>query len=120
MIDVADIINDPDYAKDYTILRSNGFFDEGGFTETITEIPDYSAVLPTNTKDLEQVPEADRISGSMTFYSSIPLFVTRNNDTDRGNSDKLRFKNELYKIVKLLDYSDFGLYKAIATRISGN
>lgn len=120
MIDVSELITDPDFAESYQVERSTGFFDEGGFTESLNVFDNYGSVQPTDTKDLEQVAEGDRISGSITFYSVIPLFVTRNK-SEKGNSDKLIFNGERYKIVKLLDFmSNGGYQKAIAVSIAGD
>lgn len=118
---MSEVITDPDFAKEYNIHRSSGGnFDEGGWIENAeTIIPVIGPIFPTNSKDLLQVPEGDRITGTQTFYSTIQLFETENKEVKR-TSDKLEWKGELYKIIKMLDYSDYGYYKAIATRITGD
>jgi hypothetical protein len=120
MLDMSEVITDPDFAKEYNVYRSSGYFGEGGWIENDkTTLSVTGPILPTNSKDLQQVPEGDRIIGNMTFYSTIELFETRNGD-NKGTSDELEWKGELYKIIKMLDFSDYGYYKAITARITGD
>jgi hypothetical protein len=65
------------------------------------------------------VPEADRVEGMVTFACIEPLYTTRSSDTAPGTSDKLEWHGELYKIIQLLDYLDYGFNVAVGVRLSG-
>jgi hypothetical protein len=120
MIDVFELITDPDLMQSYTVLRSSGRFTVGGWQENTPEqISMQGVVLPTTSKDLEQLPEGDRVTESMTFYSTDPLFVTHN-DSNAGTSDQIQFNGSLYRLARVKNYSKYGYWKAIGVRMSGD
>jgi len=119
MIDVAEIINDPDFYQSYIIHRKGGYWLGGTWKETDTEISSGGVVIACNAKDLEQIPEGDRVKGMMCFYNTSPLYVTRDNG-QKGTSDQIFWNSELYRLDQVFPYSDYGYYKAIGYRIKGN
>ena len=79
MINVQDIVADADMASpdQWTILRSTATFGWGGVTSVTTQIPLFGPVRVASNREIEMLPEADRVGSIRAFYSTIPLFVTR-------------------------------------------
>ena len=115
MIDVSRVINNPKFAKNFTVYRKTGSFIAGQFIPTETPITFYGVITPCNPKDLVQVPEGDRIVGLMCFHCTQQVYVT--NAT--GTSDEIIWNNERYRISSTIPWGDFGYYKAFGVRMVG-
>lgn len=119
MIDISEIIDDADFARNYQVKRQKGEFDCGEFVITDTSIIDeFGPVVPYNDENIEYTPNGDIISGDKIFYSKNPFYTTKNkNDTESAYlSDILIYKNETFVIVAVKDLSEWGCYKAVASR----
>jgi len=119
MIDVSELIVDPDFAQEYTVYRKSGDWFEGVFTETEAVINFYGPIIVANTKDVNMLPEGDRIAGLMMFYTTAdnPFLITRNTNGSLGTSDQPVWRGERYKIMQVSPFDDFGYIKAIGTRM---
>lgn len=122
MIDVSELIIDPDFAQPYMVHRMSGDFVAGRFVEIPTTLQFYGVVIAANVKDVNMMPEGDRIAGLMVFYTTAdnPIFVTRNLDNNKGTSDQIEWRGELYRIMQTYPYNDYGFIKAIGTRMVGD
>lgn len=123
MIDVSRVINNPKLAQLYTVHRKvEGQWTLGqGYKQNEIDLILYGPITPINTKDLQQIPEGDRVVGIMAFYSTEPIFVTRDSSVDgTGTSDEIEWKNERYRIMSLAPYNDYGYMKAFGVRMVGN
>lgn len=121
MIDVSEVINDPDFMQSFTVYRKSGDFASGGYVETETVITMQGIILPLTTKDILQLPEGDRITENKAFYSTAPLYVTRNNaDGTSGTSDEIVHGGVRYRLYQVKNYQDYGYFKAISMRMQGD
>jgi hypothetical protein len=120
MINVSEIINDPDFAQDIPVWRKTGQWVAGKFVQTEVKINLYGVVTACNTKDLEQVPEGDRVIGMMCFYTTDPIYTTHNDLENKGTSDEPEWRGERYKIVQILPEEDWGYYKGFGARKAGD
>ena len=79
MISVQEVITDPDMAapEPYQILRSAGTYVAGGFQSIITTIPCFGPVQQASNKEIQMLPEADRIGSIMAFWNTQPIYTTR-------------------------------------------
>ena len=120
MIDVSEVINDPDFQQTWKVYRSaGGQWIDGVWTEGAPEILDMSGVVtPTTSKDMLMVPEGDRITESKTFHSTEKIYTTRS-DGETGTSDRFEYKGEIFRVAQVTDHLDYGYNKAIALRIAG-
>ncbi len=119
MINVGDLVIDPDLCSNFTILRTTGSFKLGGWVkDPVVTIASYGAVRNSNGKELEMLPEADRPKNALTFRTAFPLYVT----TEQGSmlSDILVFHGEQHRILTVKDYSEQGYWFAMAVRMEGN
>jgi len=119
MIDVSEIVEDPDFAQEFTVYRSNGSFVKGRWTEgTPTQITILGVVTVMSARELNQLPEGDRIKAAMNFHSTLPIYVTRIGSSP-GISDKIFWRGDYYKIFNVVPNVDYGYYKASGERITG-
>lgn len=103
-------------AQAYIIERSTqGKFVLGGFGDVKQFIPNFGIVQQSTPKDVQMVPEGDRVDGMISFWSVSRLFESH----AEGVSDIIRWHGARYRIMKVADRSDFGYWKAIATRMPG-
>jgi hypothetical protein len=120
MIDVSEIITDPDLAQDYVVYRSSGSFVDGLWVEnTPTQIPMRGTISVMSELELAQFPEGDRIKGAMVFHSTQELFSTRIGETE-GTSDKILWRGDYYKLFQISPYGDYGYWRAAGERIKGS
>lgn len=125
MINVEEIITDPDFAQKFTVIRSTGSFIKGLWTEgTVTEIEMYGTITNPTPNDLQQLPEGDRVVGAMVFHTNSPLYVTRAGAGTRRDpnaiSDQIIWRGDYYKLSGVSVYADYGYYRAVGERIKGD
>jgi len=118
MIAVSRVISNPSFRQPFTVYRRSGNFVAGGYQETEVTVSMSGIASPTKSKDIDQLPEGDRITESMTFYTIDPLYVTHSDGT-QGTSDQVLYRGERYKLVQVKNYLDYGYNKAIGVRLSG-
>jgi hypothetical protein len=130
MINIAEIVNDPDFAQCFYVVRSTGSFQLGGWVDTPTTIGFYGVIEVATEKELKTLPEGDRITGALSFHTELPIFMTLAEgmpDYGQGGygksksrlSDIVLWRNQQYRIVKIYPWADFGYYKTIGVRMSG-
>ena len=110
MIDVSRLITDPDFCEPFTIRRRIGHWEAGRFIAVPEDTAVTGIVEPTNGDDLEQLPEGDRVSGMMTFYTKQPVYLAQ----DKRQSDEIIWRGKTYKAQHILNWSRHGFYKVIA------
>ena len=113
MIDVSQLITDPDFCEPFVIRRRVGKWEAGRFVATPEDTAVNGSVEPTSGDDLEQVPEGDRVSGMMTFYVKQPIYLSQ----DKQQSDEILCRGKTYKAVQIQDWSRHGFYKVIASLV---
>lgn len=125
MINVGRAVLSSNLKQPFIIHRKVGTWVSGRFTQT--ELPNINVsgvVNNANPKELMQVPEGDRVSGTMVFYCPQELYVTHINpptDTNApGTSDELEWKGNRYRITTVFDYGLQGYYKAFAVYMEGD
>jgi hypothetical protein len=118
MINIAELINDPDFVQNYTVYRKDATWSEGETTQTETKLKFTGVVVAANTRDVNMLPEGDRIAGLMVFYTTTdkPFYPTRST----GTSDEILWRGDRYKLMQVYPYDDYGYVKAIGTRKTGD
>ena len=112
MIDISSLLCDPDFCTEYTIIDSTGGFVKGRYIGKQTREIVTGVVRPTAGDDLDLLPEADRLQGSMTFYVTALLACI-----DIKNRLYAEYNSRLYKIIHVDDFSDNGFYRFIGTLV---
>ena len=138
MIDVSDLITDPDFATNYTIIRREGQWINGRFkvSDPPTRLLYYGAVQPATTHDIEQLGIGDNEKSVMKFFCRQPkeIYITHNfnenfNESytdvtggicNTGNkviqiSDEIEFRGYIYKVLQISQWQHHGWIRAFAS-----
>ena len=118
-ISLTRVANSPAFAQAYTVNRSAGTFQQGGYVSVTTAISFWGIVQPATEEDLAQVPEGDRSTGMMGFISEQPMYKTRAQGSASGLGDTILWNSQEYRVVVVIPWKDWGFSKAIAARLSG-
>lgn len=105
LLDVSEVIADPDFSDDLQVIRSFRSVDNTGRTVDTPGFYDtYGSVQPAPQASLVQIPEAER-SGSyisvVTPFRLIPL-------TDSTSPDQVVWQGRSYRVRMLRDWSTYG------------
>ena len=120
MINLLSVIHSSRLSQDYTILRSSGTWENGEFIKsgTPSALKFHGIITVATERDLQKVPEGNRQTGAMKILSTEPIYVTGQLE-ENGFSDVLVWNNEKYQIVAVFPDKDYGFYRGICTRLSG-
>lgn len=123
MINVSELIHDPDFCQSFVIKRTTAQWVNGRFVQDTPEsIPVIGIIHAATEKDLEQIPESDRQKGMFSFFVKPPdtLHITALNSSFSGISDTIEYRGETYRILKVWDDTDFGFVKGIGEQLEAN
>jgi hypothetical protein len=115
MISVADVAADAAMAapQPFIILRSaGGQFVLGGFQSLTTAITTVGPVQRASDKEVNMMPEADRISGIMAFWAVQPIHVTQAkapNTSTQGQAPQGAYPGTVYTLVGAINPSGISL-----------
>lgn len=120
MINLSSVIRSPHLSQDYIILRSSGIWENGEFIKNgnPSTLQFHGIITVATERDLQKVPEGNRQTGAMKILSTEPIYVTGQLE-ENGFSDVLVWNNEKYQIVAVFPDKDYGFYRGICTRLSG-
>lgn len=126
MINVAHAVNDPRFSQSFKVFRKSGEWIKGRFVEEEKEISFTGVITPSKPKEIEMIPEGDRVGGEITIHTTRKLYTTHSiqdeesaNDFE-GTSDEIEWQGERYKLYQVNDYSQYGYYSAIGMRLVSN
>jgi hypothetical protein len=114
-----DVVNNPDLAENFQIQRNPGAPGAGGWQagEPVV-IQAYGVVSVAQPKQLEMIPEADRVHEMRVFHSSQPMYVT--SEDYQITSDVLVWNGVSYRVLSVGNYPNRGgYYEAVAARMAG-
>lgn len=126
MINVSEIITDPDFAQKYKVIRDAGEWVAGRFKIVETKVLNYfGTVQPAQSEDLEQLPEVDRTSVVMNFYCASPkvFYISQEvvteipDDEEQIIYDTIEWNGKKYKIIKVLPWGNNGYQMAFAVEL---
>lgn len=111
MMDMADVLLDPDFRVDFPIIRSVESVDARGRTQSsASEIPAQGVIHPATEEELKILPEAQRVEEIIAVYTATRL--TAGDDTH--GADRVGWQGGTYKVLEVMDYSQFGFTMALA------
>ncbi len=119
MLNVAEILYDPDFSQQFTVYRKTGEWQSGRFVESETTLTLDGVVVPATSKQIEQLPEGDRVFGVMAFYSPELIYVTHSDDGggNTGTSDAIKWRGQRYRVSKVDPFGDYGFYIAYGVQM---
>ncbi|MCB2297794.1 hypothetical protein [Clostridium tagluense] len=120
MINVGRIINGRN-SQPFIVYRKSGSWVSGRWIQTETSIPLTGTITIAKEKDLQQIPEGDRVGGEIAVYCTQALYVTRvANNPKAGTSDEVLWQGDRYRLFSVRPLIDYGYYKGIGIRITSN
>ena len=121
MINISEIVNDPDFAQSFSLVRSSGTWTLGRFVSTSTTLSRYGVILPMTTKEITQLATGDALQGYIKVYCVDNIYTTRLDTAgDAGGlSDEVVWQGDNYKVLAVQQFSDFGYWQASCVRKRG-
>lgn len=124
MMDLSQVLYNPAFSQDFFVHRFTGHEQAGRWTmDNETVLPFTGVIMPANEKEIMQLLEADRTTGTMIFYSDQEMFLTRHADIGEtfqaGTSDEIEWKGDKYRVNKVNQFGDYGWYAAYAGYMEG-
>ena len=120
MIDVSELMEDPDFASSYQVIRQSGKWAAGRFIRNKTEaLSYYGPVQPPSAKILEQLPEGDRQKGIMQFWCRMPreFRIAQNGKQEAWASDEIIWAGQRFKCLQLIPWNHAGWMSVLACRV---
>ena len=79
MINVSDVVSDPELQapQPFTVQRSTGQWVLGVFQNTYASFNLLGPVQQATNKEIAMLPEADRVGAVRSFWTTVPLYLTR-------------------------------------------
>jgi hypothetical protein len=121
MIDLSSVVTDPRFAQTFLVYRKTGEWIGARFKGNgIDEITMVGTISIASAKQIEFIPEADRIGGEILIHCAKELYTSRNAPNNSGTADELLWHGERYKIYSINPYSDYGYFSAIGQRLASD
>lgn len=126
LINVAKAITDPRFSQKFKVFRKSGEWIRGRFEEIEKEISMIGVIAPSKPKEIEMIPEGDRVGGEITIHTIRKLYTTHaiqdeeSEDEFEGTSDQIEWQGKRYKLYQVNDYSQYGYYSSIGMRLVSN
>ena len=115
MIEISELLADPDFTAPVTLYRSEGEWKNGKFISGETPVVVMGSVQPADDEDVVMTPQGDQIQCDMLLYTASPVYVTR----EKGVSDEMEWRGERYRIMGVEEWTNYGYNKAKCTRKAG-
>lgn len=120
MIDVSELITDPDFAFPYKVYRRKGQWVKGRFVVSEPVVFNfYGAVQPATVRDLRQHAIGDKEQGVMKFFTRRPneLHLTQefSESTEISVSDEIEYDGSRYKVLQVMPWQPGGWTRAFAS-----
>lgn len=127
MIDVSELIHDPDFEMGIVILRTHGGKFVGSiYTPGPEEVLNVRGIIvnPKNSKEIRQTPQGDQATGYVDIYldANTPVYTTRERENGNNISDVIVENYQTpyevrYRVTNVFDRAAWGFYKASAVRM---
>lgn len=105
LLDVSEILSDPDFADDIIITRSQRSVDNNGRTvDTPGTYFTYGNCQPAREAQLHQLPDTERIGSFISIVTPFRLFAL----TATTAPDLVTWKGQFYRVKIVRDWSAYG------------
>lgn len=111
MIDISELMDDPDLAQPIKVERAAGFYDAGRWKKASPEFPKgfIGIIHPASQEDrLEVAPEGSRRSNMIVCYSASAF---KFDDGNKEQSDIVHWNGGKYRIMAIRPWQDHGYFK---------
>ncbi|GHV49914.1 hypothetical protein FACS1894216_01150 [Synergistales bacterium] len=96
LLNVSDVLDDPDFNSDFQVARRTRDTGDDGRSVVTEEILELNGVVqPMSDRDLERLPEEDRVNGGITVWCRQPLVTVGEDHV----ADEILWDNSRYQVV---------------------
>ena len=117
MINVAELLTDPDFSQTFQLIRFDGVFaNEGEYTQTQSPpINIVGVIQPAKQTDVVQfMPEGERLGNLIVVYCSQEIKAS---DAKSQESDIVVWRGNQYRVVQAKPWLDHGYWQVFAEGI---
>jgi hypothetical protein len=117
MINVADLLSNPDFAQTFQIIRSSGSFsNEGEYSMSLlTTLSMLGVIQPAKQQDVVQfMPEGERLGNLIVVYCAQELKAS---DAKSQESDIIIWHSNRYRVAQAKPWLDHGYWQVFAEGI---
>lgn len=119
MIDVIEMLHDPDFSTEFTFGIAGGYRTvKGEWVETIASAKKAAVIQPASNRDLKYLAEGDELRQAINIWSTEYLSSTDRLCPQKG--DVIGWHDKTYRIVNVEDWSQYGYWKAMAMQEIGD
>lgn len=112
MINVGELMTDPDFARALTLRRPTGSFgNEGEFTSTYADSSIVGSVQPATPQELEMLPEGSTVRDVISVWSATEI---RMGDGNTAEPDVLVIDGASFKVIKAEPWGAAGYFRVFA------
>lgn len=104
-----------------TVLRSQGVFVLGGWTDTKVTLNITGTIGVASPEDVDMEEDADWIRAARVLVTQYQLYRTHANGNQQpGTSDIVVYNNQQFRVMSVFPYSNRGFWKAVIVRMEGD
>ena len=116
MIDVSEIVVDPDFVQPFTYIRRAITWVNGRKSITETEYQAEGTIIPEDSKTMDNRPQGVLISGSIRVWTHANLYVTSEESSSDYLSDLVLYKGQRYVVNNDRNLTEYGYNRYVCTR----
>ena len=117
LINVSRVAKSNRFTQPITITRTESEWVRGEMVPKEPQTFDLLGIVTVaQPKDLQMVPEGDRLIGAMKFITTEELYPTR----QTHKNDLITWRGAKYKIITVTPDIDYGFFRSIGTRLEGD
>lgn len=117
LLDVGELIDDPDFCQDFKVIRRIGTWNQGRMTTVDQEFSCYGIIDPQETNQMQFNPDGVLIKGLIKVYTYKELYTTHTQTNEENYiSDIVLWDNHEYLVLDEANYKDYG-YRAYTCQI---
>lgn len=114
LVDVSEVIEDPDFNQSFTVYRKTGQWVNGRFVITETSFGSNGVIISQSNEELDITAQGSLISSKISIWTHDLLYVTSQDGTPQEGdylSDEVEFYGQRYLIQSARNLKDYGYYK---------
>lgn len=114
MIDLSELMDDPEFTQAFTLRRRTGSFaNEGEFTQAVpVELPLVGAIQPASPADLVRFQaEGERRNAMIKAWSDTEMHTS---DGAGQQPDEIVWHGTVYRVIECVPWADHGFWKVFA------
>ena len=121
LVSLDEAVLDPDIGSCFQVVRQDtgtGTYIAGAFQPGPTQTLNFFGIVAIATPQaLEQVPEGDRVAGSIQVICNQQLYETL--ESREATSDVIQWGGDTWRVQNVARWGSFGFWSAICVRKKG-